>query len=376
MIYLDNAATTYQKPRSVYESVVETMVTNSINAGRGGYHGALRSNEILYETKELLSSLFHISHPENIAFSYNTTHALNMGIKGVLSYGDHVVISSMEHNSVLRPVKSLERQKRVSCSLLHANQKGEVDMNTLESLIRSNTKLICMTHSSNVCGSILDLYKAAEIAHKHNILFMADVAQSAGAINIDASKFDLMAFPGHKGLMGPMGTGGLYVRPGLSLQTIIEGGTGSLSESEHQPDMMPDRLESGTQNIPAIAGLGKAVEFLLEVGIENIARHEESLCRYFEDKVLEIPEITIYGSQNKTAICALNIDGMDCVDVAQVLSDKYNIAVRAGLHCAILAHRTLKTDKTGCVRFSFGYFNTKEEVDKTVDAIYDIVRNK
>lgn len=372
MIYLDNAATSFVKPPKVYDAVINTLTKNSVNAGRGGYDAAVRSNEILFETKALLASLFHIENPERIAFAYNTTHALNMGIKGVLSYGDHVIITSMEHNSVLRPIKACERQMRVSYSVLRANEKGEIDMRELEKLIRPNTKLICMTHSSNVCGTMVDIYKAAEIARKHNVLFMADAAQSAGAIDIDCSKLDLLAFPGHKGLMGPMGTGGLYVREGLNLKTIIEGGTGSLSESVYQPDVMPDRLESGTQNIPAIAGLGRAAKFLLDTGVDNIRRHEDTLCRHFDERVREMQNITVYGSDNKTAICALNIAGTDCVEVAQVLNDKYGIAVRAGLHCAILAHKTLGTDKTGCVRFSFGYFNTLREVDKAVNAIYEI----
>ncbi len=372
MIYLDNAATSFTKPPQVYDAVTDAFVKHSVNAGRGGYDAAVQSNEILFETKELLASLFHIENPERIAFAYNTTHALNMGIKGVLSYGDHVIITSMEHNSVLRPIKALELQMRISYSVLRANEKGEIDLSELEKLIRPNTKLICMTHSSNVCGTIMDIYKAAEIAHRHKILFMADAAQSAGTIDIDCSKLDLLAFPGHKGLMGPMGTGGLYVREGLNLKTIIEGGTGSLSESVFQPDIMPDRLESGTQNIPAIAGLGKAAKFLLDTGVDNIRRHEETLCRYFEERVREMPNITVYGSENKTAICALNISGADCVTVAQMLNDKYGIAVRAGLHCAILAHKTLGTEKTGCVRFSFGYFNTMHEIDKAVNAIYEI----
>lgn len=374
MIYLDNAATSFQKPKPVYEAVVNAMVKNGVNAGRGGYDAAVRSNEILFDAKESLAALFHIDNPERIAFAYNTTHALNMGIKGVLSYGDHVIISSMEHNSVLRPVKALERQIRISYSVLRANEKGEINMRELEKLIRPNTRLICMTHSSNVCGTIMDIYKAAEIAHKHNILFMVDAAQSAGAVDIDCAKLDLMAFPGHKGLMGPMGTGGLYVREGLNLKTIMEGGTGSLSESVYQPEIMPDRLESGTMNIPAIAGLGTAAKFLLDTGITNVRQQEDMLCRHFDERVREISNVSVYGSDNKTAICALNINGADCVEVAQILNDQYGIAVRAGLHCAILAHKTLGTEKTGCVRFSFGYFNTVQEVDNAVNAVYEIAK--
>ncbi|MBR4890911.1 MAG: aminotransferase class V-fold PLP-dependent enzyme [Clostridia bacterium] len=372
MIYLDNAATSFIKPRCVYEATINAMVNNSANAGRGGYNAAISSNEILFNTRENLATLFNIQNPERISFCYNTTHALNLGIKGVLSYGDHVIISSMEHNSVLRPIKALEKQKRISVSIVQANEKGEIDEETIKHQIRPNTKLICMTHSSNVCGSIVDIEKTSEIAHSHNALFMVDSAQSAGSLDIDASKLDLLAFPGHKGLMGPMGTGGLYVRDGIELNTILEGGTGSLSESSYQPDFMPDRLESGTQNIPAIAGLGSAVEFILKTGIKNIREREEYLLKMFEERIKEIKNVTIYGSDNKTSICALNIKNADCVEVAGILNERYDIAVRAGLHCSILAHKTLGTDKTGCVRFSFGYFNTEEEVIKAADAVYQI----
>lgn len=374
MIYLDNAATSYQKPRIVYETMVNALVNNSINAGRGGYDAAIASNEILFETKALLASLFHIPNPARIAFAQNTTHALNMGIKGILSYGDHAIFTSMEHNSVLRPMRAYEQQKRISTSILWADKDGELDLSKLERMIRPNTKLICMTHSSNVCGAIYDIERAAEIAHKHNVYIMVDAAQSAGAVDIDAGKIDLLAFPGHKGLMGPMGTGGLYVRDGLDLHTIIEGGTGSLSESPYQPDMMPDRLESGTQNVPAIAGLGQAVKFILDTGIDAIHAHEKLLCDRFDDAMREIPGVTVYGTRNKTAISALNIDGFDCVEVAQLLNDRYHIAVRAGLHCAILAHKTLGTEKRGCVRFSFGYFNTQEDVDNAINAVAEIAK--
>lgn len=372
MIYLDNAATSAKKPESVYRTLIYATVNNSINAGRGGYTSSKGASEILFNTRESLSRLFNINNPERIVFAQNTTHALNMAIKGVLSYGDHVIYTSMEHNSVLRPIKALEKSQRVRSSVLNADENGVLDVNRLNQLIRPNTKLICMTHSSNVCGNINEIYKAAEIAKAHGVLFLVDAAQSAGILDIDAKKIDLLAFPGHKGLMAPMGTGGLFVREGITLKTIIEGGTGSLSELEYQPDVMPDMLESGTQNIPAIAGLGAAADFILETGIENIKNHEDMLCHYFEERVRQMPNVTVYGGNEKTAICALNFRGLDCVDAAGILNDKYSIAVRSGLHCAILAHKTLGTQKSGLVRFSFGYFNTLQEVQKAVDAVYEI----
>lgn len=373
MIYLDNAATSYKKPDSVARALFSSTYKNSANAGRGGYDLSIESGEIIYETREKLADFFNIKNPERIALLKNTTEALNVGIKGVMLRGGHIITTSMEHNSVIRPIKSLQIEKGVSYSILKGNEKGELDLNKLERMIKKETRMIVMTHSSNVCGNIYDIKKAAEIAKRHNVIFMVDAAQSAGAVNIDATDIDLLAFPGHKGLLGPMGTGGLYVKEGINLKTIVEGGTGSLSESLKQPDFMPDMLESGTMNVPAIAGLSKALDFLKKTGTKTIYEYEESLLRRFEEGLKNMKGIELYGGNEKTAICAFNIIGRDCVEVAQILNDKYGICVRAGLHCAILAHNTLKTEKTGCIRASFGFFNTIKEVDYAIDAIYEIL---
>ena len=229
-----------------------------------------------------------------------------------------------------------------------------------------------MTHSSNVCGNIYDIKQVAEIAHRNNVLLMVDGAQSVGTTNINLKDIDLLAFPGHKGLMAPMGTGGLYVKEGINIKPIIEGGTGSVSESLMQPDFFPDMLESGTMNVPAIAGLGKAAEFVLNVGAENIGKHEASLRKSFEERIKEIKNVKVYGGKDRCGICAFNILGIDCVEVAQILNDDFGICVRAGLHCAYLAHKTLNTEKTGLVRVSFGYFNTQKDVDAAVVAIHKI----
>lgn len=372
MIYLDNAATTDKKPQSVYSETLSAMINNSANAGRGSHEKAKAAAEILFNTRLLTAKLFNVKNAERIAFTKNTTEGLNMAIKGVLSYGDHVIFSSMEHNSVLRPIKSQESELRVTSSVLCANEHGEIDVNALCRLIRKNTKLICLTHASNVCGNVYDIYRAAEIAKKHGVLILIDAAQSAGIIDLDFEKFDMVAFPGHKGLMAPMGTGGLYVREGVKLKPIIDGGTGSMSELYTQPDVMPDMLESGTQNIPAIAGLGAAAEFVLKTGVKTIFEHEKMLLDYFEERVRNMKNITVYGGKEKTAVCALNINGTDCVDAAQILNDKYGIAVRSGLHCAVMAHESLGTKKCGAVRFSFGYFNTLSEVKQAVQAVYKI----
>ncbi len=374
MIYLDNAATSYIKPESVIKAVCDATCRNSANAGRGGYEISIKSSEILYETREKLAEIFGVENPERIVFCKNTTEALNFGIKGVMHKGGHVISTSMEHNSVIRPIKAMEKSG-VTCSVLQADKNGKLDIKRLEKMIKPQTKLIVMTHSSNVCGNIYDIEAASKIARRNRVLFMVDAAQSAGNVNIDANCVDLLAFPGHKGLLGPMGTGGLYVKEGVKIKPIIEGGTGSLSESLFQPEFFPDMLESGTQNVPAIAGLGSACDFILKNGIKNIHNYEKSLMERFEEKVRNIKSITIYGDDNKTAITALNICGADCVEVAQKLADEYGICVRSGLHCAVLAHKSLGTIDTGCVRFSFGYFNTEKEVDTAADALYKISKD-
>lgn len=374
MIYLDNAATSYIKPESVLRAVCEATCKNSANAGRGGYSAAIKSSEILYETREKLATVFGIDNPERIVFCKNTTEALNFGIKGVLSRGGHVITTSMEHNSVIRPIKAMERIG-VTCSVLQADKDGNIDIAKLEKMIKPQTKLIVMTHSSNVCGNIYDIEAVSKIARRNRVIFMVDAAQSAGSITLEAECVDLLAFPGHKGLMGPMGTGGLYVREGINIRPIIEGGTGSLSESLTQPDFFPDMLESGTQNVPGLSGLGTACDFILKNGIENIHNYEKDLRERFEEKVMNMDGITIYGGNHKTAITALNICGADCVEVAQRLSAEYDICVRAGLHCAILAHKSLGTENVGCVRFSFGFFNTPKEVDFAADALYKISKD-
>ena len=374
MIYLDNAATSFAKPKEVVMAVCDAACRGCANPGRGGHSLSVSAGEVLYNTRGRIAELFNISDPERIAFCKNTTEALNFGIKGVMHNGGHIITTSMEHNSVIRPIKALGKQG-VTHSILQADAAGNLDTNRLEKMIRRDTRLIVMTHSSNVCGNIYDIEKAAQIARRNNVLFMVDAAQSAGTVEIDAQKVDLLAFPGHKGMLGPMGTGGLYVAEGVKIASIIEGGTGSVSESLTQPEFFPDILESGTQNVPAIAGLGAAAEFLLKEGVWAIRGHENELCKRFEEKIKNIENIKIYGSCEKTAITAFNIAGADCVEVAQILNDRYGIATRAGLHCAYLAHKSLKTEEIGCVRASFGYFNTQKEVDYAADCLYKISKD-
>lgn len=374
MIYLDNAATSYKKPDPVYYETVEAMIKSSANAGRSGHDLSLTAGEILYNTRKKLAELLNVENPERIAFCQNTTEALNKGIKGVMWRGGHIITTSMEHNSVIRPIKALEKCG-VTYSILKGDENGEIDLDKLEKMIRRDTKLIVMTHSSNVCGNIYDIEKAAQIAHCNNVLFMVDGAQSLGSIPLNAQNIDLLAFPGHKGLMAPQGTGGLYVKEGVNIKPIMEGGTGSVSESLMQPDFFPDILECGTMNVPAIAGLGAAAEFILSTGAENIGSHEKYLREQFEEQIRNIENIVVYGGANRGGICAFNILGLDSVEAAQILNDQYGICVRSGLHCAYLAHKTLKTEKTGCIRVSFGFFNTLNDVEKALDAIYKMARS-
>ena len=379
MIYFDNAATTFEKPPSVYKTVYDAMVKYGANAGRGGHDLSVKAGDMIYEAREAVCRLFRIQNIERLVFCQNTTQALNTGMKGVLKKGDHVVISCMEHNSVLRPVAELQKRGIITYSVVKGNEKGEIPLSAVRMAIRPNTKLVVFTHASNVCGNVYDIKAIAKLAHDNGALFMADAAQSAGILDVDANDVDLLAFPGHKGLMGPQGTGGLYIREGLNLNTIMEGGTGSASELIYQPDIMPDRFESGTQNMPAIAGLGEGAKFILKEGVDAIRAHEMDLTKYFLDEIQNIPKITIYGTKNlsgRVGVVALNIDGEDCVDVANELNTLYGIATRGGLHCSALAHETLGTLEKGCVRFSFGYFNKRKEVDKAVLALLKIANRE
>ncbi len=372
MIYLDYAATSLVKPQTVYYAVNHALRHFCANPGRGGHDISLRAGEIVYETREKLGRLFGIEKPERLAFFPNTTYALNAGIKGVLGMGDHVVVSSMEHNSVLRPLAELKRRGIIDYTMVRANQKGELCPWDFARVLRPNTRLVVCTHVSNVCGNVYDIAEISHLVRRRGTYFMVDAAQSAGVLDIDVSLLDLLAFPGHKGLYGPQGTAGLYVREGVPCDTIIEGGTGSQSELLYQPEDFPDRLESGTLNVPAIAGLGAAADFILKEGTKTIRDHERYLTDYFIQKIQNIPGLSVYGSDNCIGVVALNIKDIDAVSVADCLNREYGIAVRSGLHCAPAAHRSLGTLESGCVRFSFGYFTTKKEVEQAVFALNQI----
>jgi len=376
MIYLDNAATTYPKPEVVYESIMDCMKNYGANPGRAGHRLAMRAAREIYDTRENIAKLFNVDNPMNIILTTSATDSLNLAIKGCVQKGDHIITTSIEHNSVIRPIKSLEKYG-IENTIVRCDKEGFLNTEDLKKAIKPNTKLIVTTHASNVCGTLVDIEEVGNIAKESNILYMIDASQTAGVYNIDVNKInvDMIAAAGHKGLMGPQGTGILYIREGISLEVLKEGGTGSRSEDLFQPELSPDKYESGTHNTPGIAGLNAGVKFILEQGIENIKKKEEKLCEYMLKELDKVPNIIIYGpkdSTKKTAVIPINIGDMDSGEVTYLLDEEYDIATRSGIHCSPLAHQTLGTLEQGCVRFSLGLFNTKEEIDKTIEALKEI----
>ncbi len=373
MIYLDNAATSFPKPEEVYRAVDKCLREYSANPGRSGHRMALKAGREIYETRELICKLFNIENPMQIIFTYNATDSLNLAIKGLLKRGDHVITSSMEHNSLIRPIKALE-EIGVENTIVQCNEEGLIRVNELRSSIKDNTKLIALSHASNVAGTLMPIKAIGKIARAKNILLLLDAAQTAGVYRIDVKKMniDLLAVPGHKGLMGPQGTGILYLRKGIELRHIKEGGTGSKSESLLQPEIIPDRYESGTPNTPGIVGLGAGIKFILDTGIDKIREHEEELTAYMLKKLKEIDKVKVYGIKNakqQASVISINIGDLDSSEVSYILDKAFDIAVRSGLHCAPLAHKTLGTFEQGTVRFSMGYFNKKEDIDNAINAI-------
>ena len=375
MIYLDNAATTLHKPEGVAEAMT-TALTSMGNSGRGAHEATLDASRMIYGTREKLAELFHISDPMRIAFTCNATESLNIAIQGILQPGDHVITSVCEHNSVLRPVYRMAKQG-VTYSLLPTDKKGVIQYDQLPKLLKKETKAIVITHASNLTGNVTDLKKVSDFAKKNGLLLIVDASQTAGCIPIDVQKLgiDVLCFTGHKGLMGPQGTGGIYVREGIKIAPLKVGGSGVKSFDKEHPDTMPTALEAGTLNGPGIAGLGASVSWLLKQGVEQIHEKEVSLARRFLKGIAEIPDITIYGdvdSQMRTAIVSLNLGDVDSAEISDWLWEDYGIAVRAGAHCAPLMHKALGTEQQGAVRFSFSCFNTEEEVDAAIRALKEL----
>jgi len=374
MIYLDNAATTGKKPYQVAEAIMEELY-ESANPGRASHKLSLKSFNKIYETRESLAKLFKVDTPENFILTPNATYALNFAIKGILRNNDHVITTSMEHNSVLRPLYSINN---ISISTVRGNNFGLIEPTDIKNEIRPSTALIIINHSSNVNGIVQNIEEISKIAASYGIPLLIDASQTAGIIDIDGSKFDMIAFPGHKSLYGPQGTGGLYVSGRIKLKTIIEGGTGSNSKSRFNPLDLPDRLESGTLNTPGFCGLNAGIDFVLSEGIDSIRNYEHSLLKMLLNELYNMEGIKVYTPNNTELISnsiAFNINNLDSTEVAGQLDEKYGICVRPGFHCAYPAHLTLGSEKQGSIRISVSYFNNREEIIKTIDSIYKISKD-
>ncbi len=372
MIYLDNAATTRKKPEPVIRAVTSAMEEMG-NAGRGANEAALNADRLIYDTREKLCRFFGGEDPRQIVFTLNATESLNTAIRGLLSPGDHVVTTAMEHNSVLRPLYEME-EKGVALTIVPADKRGRVAFSDLEAALTPGTKMLVMTHASNLTGNVNDLTKIGELAHERGALFVVDAAQTAGFLPIDVrgSQIDVLCFTGHKSMLGPQGTGGMYVRKGVTIRPLKSGGTGVQTYNKKQPQQMPTALEAGTLNGHGIAGLGAAVTYIEETGMEEIRKKELSLCARFYEGVKDIPGVTIYGdfsSWERAPIVSLNIGDYDSSEVSDELLTSYDISTRAGAHCAPLMHEALGTKERGAVRFSFSIENTEEETDLAIEAI-------
>ncbi len=376
MIYLDNAATTFKKPDAVYDAVNDCLINYCANPGRGSHKLAMKALSKIYETRENLSKLFNIDNPMDIVFTSNATEALNLAIKGFLKSGNHVITTSIEHNSVIRPIKSLEKLN-IENTIVKCDKNGFLDVDDIEKAIKKNTKLIVITHASNVCGSIVDIKRVGEIAKKYGIKYLVDASQTAGVYDIDVidMNIDMLAVAGHKNLFGIQGSGVLYVNENIKLDELKQGGTGSSSLELIQPNVYPDKYESGTPNTPAIVSLNEGVKFILETTTKKIREKEEELCEYMIGKLLLIDGVTVYGSHDakkRSAVISINIDDLDSGEISFILDNEFDILTRPGIHCSPLCHETIGTLKQGTVRFSIGYFNTKEEIDKTIEALKSI----
>lgn len=377
LIYLDNAATSWPKPPAVLEAMERFMLESAANPGRGGHAMAVRASRTLFETRKRLARLLRIGNPNDIAFTSNTTHALNLAIQGLLKPGDHVIATSIEHNSVRRPLEALKRKLGVEVTYVDTDVRGVLDLSNVEAAMKPNTKLIAATHSSNLLGSITPIASVAEIAKRKGAKLLVDAAQSAGILPIDVGSMgiDLLAFPGHKGLLGPQGTGGLYIHPDIDLEPLMHGGTGSKSEAPEQPTVRPDRYEAGTPNTVGIAGLAEGVAFIQKETVQAIHEREKHLTFMLMEGLLAIPGVTILGpelGEERTAIVAFLLEGVDPSEMAFLLDQQFGIAVRAGFHCTPLGHETAGSYETGAVRASPGYFTTESEIVCMVEAVKQI----
>ena len=375
MIYLDNAATSLQKPKEVEEAVIRAFHTMG-NPGRGAHEATLQAGRCVYQVREQLAELFHAENGAQIAFTLNATEALNTTIFGLFHKGDHVITTVCEHNSVLRPLYRLQ-EEGVEVSFLSADENGVLEYEKLPELVRENTKGIVITHASNLTGNITDLERIREVTESRDLLLVVDGSQTAGILPVDVQKqgIDIFCFTGHKGLLGPQGTGGLYVRPGVEICPLKVGGSGIHSFDREHPKAMPEHLEAGTMNVHGIAGLGGALDYLKKKGTKEILQRERQLLRRLEEQIREIPGIRLYGDPDgnrRVGILSFNMGEEDSAYVADWLYEEHGIAVRAGAHCAPLMHQTLGTKEQGAVRISVSHWNTEKEVDRTAEALWEL----
>lgn len=373
MIYLDNAATTLHKPKGTAEAVAEAIKTFG-SPGRGAYRASIAASRTVYKTRRQLASLFHAENASTISFCSNATEALNTAINGIFNKNDHVITTVTEHNSVLRPLY-LAQMNGTEVSYIGLNSDGTINYDSVEKLIKSNTRAFVINHASNVTGNTANLDIFTELKKKYGLILIVDGAQSAGILNVDVKDIDVYCFTGHKGLMGPQGTGGIYVKPGIKIRPLKSGGSGIHSFDKLHPQTMPEVLEAGTLNSHGIAGLNNSLEFILETGIEEIYQKESMLCRTFLESINPRADVTFYGNittKERVPVISLNIRDYDSSYVSGLLAEEYDIATRAGAHCAPLMHTALGTKERGTVRFSFNYFNTEVEAIKAAEAVNEI----
>lgn len=376
MIYLDNAATTLRKPPQVIAAVTEAMTTLG-NAARGAHSGSLTAARTIYGAREKVAALFGLDSPQRVVFTQNSTMALNIALRGLFAPGDHVLSTDLEHNSVLRPLYRLRDAGIIQADFLPADRQGNIDYDDFSRLLRPNTRAIVCTHASNLTGTVLDLERIGAFAQAHGLLLVVDASQTAGAlpIHMERMHISVLCFTGHKSLMGPQGTGGLCIAKDVEIRPLLCGGSGVQTYLERQPHEYPTRLEAGTLNGHGIAGLSAALDFLQQTDIDQIHRHEMALANRFYQSVRTIPGVTVYGdfaAPVRAPIVTLNIGEFDSGEAADILATDYDIAVRAGAHCAPRLHRALGTQETGAIRFSFGWFNTEADVDAAITAVKEL----
>lgn len=379
MIYLDHAATSWPKPPAVGEAMMHALEFAGANPGRGSHRMAVQASRVLFETRKEIAKLFAVNNPNDISFGSNTTEALNLAIQGALRQGDHVIATMAEHNSVRRPLEFLRMQGKIEVDYVPVDASGVIELKKMEHMFRKNTRLVVCTHSSNLLGSILPIGEIAQLCRKHGSILLVDAAQSAGILPIDVQQLgiDMLAFPGHKGLLGPQGTGGLYIAPELDIQPLLHGGTGSQSEALEQPKVRPDRYEAGTPNTVGIAGLGAGVKHVLGMTPSRIYQHEWQLTQRIMEGLSSIKGIRMLGpdiGQPRTGLVSFVVEGYDAAQLAFRLDRNYGIAVRSGFHCTPLAHESAGTTGTGAVRASVGYNSTQGQVDQLIRAVTELTK--